>query len=42
MASYIDTNLTSNGLILGLTQTLTKATLIADRNDYRVSPEFKI
>ncbi len=42
MASYIDTNLTSNGLILGFTQTLKKAALIADRDDYRVSPEFKI
>lgn len=42
MDSYIDANLTSNGLILGFTQTLKKATLIADRDDYRVSPEFKI
>ena len=42
MGSYIDANLTSNGLILGFTQTLKKATLIADRDDYRVSPELKI
>ena len=42
MGSYIDANLTSNGLILGFTQNLKKSTLVADRDDYRVSPEFKI
>lgn len=42
MGSYIDANLMSNGLILGFTQTLKKSTLMADRDDYRVSPEFKI
>jgi len=31
MVSYIDANLTSNGLILVFTQTLKKATLITDR-----------
>lgn len=35
-------NLASNGLILGLAQILKKATLIADRDNYRLSPEFKI